>query len=61
MPRVLDLTGGLGLDTAGFAAAGLAVTAVERDPATAAYLAHNCPGARVLAADATAPGCWPTC
>jgi hypothetical protein len=51
--RVLDLTAGLGFDTAAFLAAGLAVTAVERDPVVAQYLAHNCPGAEVVVADAT--------
>jgi hypothetical protein len=51
--RVLDLTAGLGFDTGAFLAAGLQVTAVERDPVVAAYLAHNCPGATVVAADAT--------
>jgi len=53
--RVLDLTGGLGLDTAAFLAAGLSVTAVERDPVVAAFLAHNCPAAQVVRADATDP------
>ncbi len=54
--RVLDITGGLGFDTAAFLAAGLSVTVVERDPATAALLAHNCPDAVVLAEDITGPG-----
>jgi hypothetical protein len=54
--RVVDLTGGLGFDTAAFLDAGLAVTALERDPATALMLARNCPTVRVLTADATAPG-----
>lgn len=54
--RVLDLTGGLGLDVAAFLAEGLAVTAIERDPATALLLAHNCPSATVVVADASAPG-----
>lgn len=53
--RVLDLTAGLGFDTAAFLAAGLAVTAVERDPAVAQFLARNCPDASVLVADATDP------
>ena len=52
--RVLDLTGGLGLDTRAFVAAGLEVTAVERDPATALLLQHNCPEATVIAAEASA-------
>lgn len=54
--RVLDLTGGLGFDTRAFLAAGLAVTAVERDATIAQFLAHNCPGAEVVVADVTAPG-----
>lgn len=49
--RVLDLTGGLGFDTRAFIDAGLAVTAVERDPVIAAFLAHNCPEATVVHAD----------
>lgn len=49
---VLDLTGGLGFDAAGCVAAGLAVTAVERDPAIAIMLAHNVPSATVLCGDA---------
>jgi hypothetical protein len=53
--HVLDLTAGLGLDAMAFVDAGLSVTAIERDPATAAFLAHNCPAARVLCADATDP------
>ncbi len=53
--RVLDLTAGLGFDTAAFLGAGLAVTAVERDPIVARYLAHNCPGATVVVGDATDP------
>ena len=54
--RVIDLTGGLGLDSAAFLRAGLAVTAVERDPVIATLLHHNCPDAEILQADATAPG-----
>ena len=53
--RVLDLTAGLGMDTMAFIDAGLTVTAIERDSATAVFLAHNCPSARVLCADATEP------
>lgn len=49
--QVIDITGGLGFDTMAFADAGLQVTAVERDPAVAAALAHNCPGARVVVGD----------
>ena len=51
--HVVDLTAGLGFDTAAFLAAGLAVTCVERDPVIATFLAHNCPRANVLTADAT--------
>lgn len=54
--RVLDLTGGLGFDTSAFLAAGLEVTAVERDPIVGAFLTHNCPGATVVLADVTQPG-----
>ncbi len=49
--RVLDLTGGLGFDTAAFLRAGVAVTAIERDPAIALLLAHNCPSADVIHGD----------
>ncbi len=54
--RVLDLTAGLGFDTAACLAAGLDVTAVERDRVVALFLAHNCPDATVVVADATEPG-----
>ncbi len=54
--QVLDLTGGLGLDTAAFLRAGLAVTAVERDPVVAVLLRHNCPAATVVEGDVTTPG-----
>jgi hypothetical protein len=54
--RVVDLTAGLGFDVGAFAAAGLAVTAVERDPRTAAFCRHNQPAADVIQADVTAPG-----
>lgn len=50
--RVIDLTAGLGFDTRAFLAAGLVVTAVERDATTAALLAANAPGAEVMVADA---------
>jgi hypothetical protein len=50
--RVLDLTGGLGFDVREFLAAGLEVTAVERDPGVAAFLSHNCPAATVVCGDA---------
>jgi hypothetical protein len=52
---VVDLTGGLGFDASACADAGLAVTVVERDAATAAYLRHNCPAARIIPGDATDP------
>ena len=50
--RVVDLTGGLGFDTRAFLDAGLEVTAVERDPITAAFLEFNCPGVLAIVADA---------
>lgn len=49
--RILDLGCGLGLDALAFVDAGLEVTAVEADPATASLAAHNLaghPGARVV-------------
>lgn len=54
--RVLDITGGLGFDCAALLSAGLDVTVVERDPATAVLLEHNCPGATVLHLDVTGAG-----
>lgn len=50
--RVVDATAGLGFDASAMAAAGLDVTAVERDPAIAALLAANVPAARVVVRDA---------
>lgn len=50
---VIDLTAGLGSDSAGFIEAGLNTTAVERDPNTAALLDHNVPAASVLICDCT--------
>ena len=50
---VVDLTAGLGSDSAAFIHAGLNTTAVEHDPDTAALLAHNLPGANILIADST--------
>lgn len=54
--RVVDLTGGLGFDTAAFLRAGLHVVSVERDPVIVTLLRHNCPGATIIEADATEPG-----
>lgn len=56
--RVLDLTAGLGFDARAFAEAGLHVTAVERDAATAELLAWNLrqwSNTDVVVADATSP------
>lgn len=50
---VIDLTAGLGSDSAAFIHAGLNTTAVERDPNTAALLTHNVPGARIVMLDCT--------
>ncbi len=52
--RVVDLGCGLGLDARAFAAAGLHVVAVERDPDTAAAARHNLAGfdAEVIVGDA---------
>ena len=50
---VIDLTAGLGSDSAAFIDAGLNTTAVERDPNTAALLAHNVPGASIVIGDCT--------
>lgn len=49
--RVFDLGCGIGADARAFEAAGISVTAVERDPLTAAYAAKNIKG-EVFAADA---------
>lgn len=48
---VLDLGCGIGADARAFLAAGMEVTAVEIDPATAALAAANLPGAEVLVGD----------
>ncbi len=50
---VVDLAAGLGSDSDAFIHAGLNTTAVERDPNTAALLAHNLPGAKILITDST--------
>ena len=52
----VDLSAGLGFDVRALLAAGLQVTAVERDPLTAEYLQVNAPTAQVINADATAYG-----
>lgn len=53
-PRVVDLTGGMGVDALAFAARGCAVTYVEPDPELCRRFAHN---ARALAlADEHMPG-----
>lgn len=62
--RIVDLGCGLGADAIAFADAGLAVVAVEADPATAVLAAANLAGraevltgdAELLAADLLAPG-----
>lgn len=54
LTSVADLGCGIGADSLAFAAAGLAVTAVELDPATAAFTAHNLavyPDSQVLVGD----------
>ena len=51
--HVVDLTAGLGFDSAAFARAGLTVTALERSPEIATLLAANVPGAAVVVADCT--------
>jgi hypothetical protein len=50
--RVVDLTAGLGFDAAALSAAGLDVTAVERDAATAAFCRTNVPQAEVIHGEA---------
>ncbi|MFT8395412.1 THUMP-like domain-containing protein [Propionibacterium sp.] len=52
MTRVVDLGCGIGADALAFLDAGLAVTAVEIDPATACLAAHNLPTAEVICGDA---------
>lgn len=53
--HVIDLTAGLGFDSAAFARAGLAVTCIERSPEIATLLAANLPGATVITGDCTDP------
>lgn len=58
---VVDCTAGIGIDAAAFAEGGMSVTAIERDPVTAAVCAANVEGttlpaslqARVVCSDAT--------
>jgi len=50
---VIDLTAGLGSDSAAFIEAGLNTTAVERDPNTSELLAHNVPSASIVIGDCT--------
>lgn len=52
--RVVDLGCGIGADARAFLAAGLEVSAVELDPASAELAQANLPGAEVLVGDATA-------
>lgn len=52
---IVDGTAGLGLDTRAFIEAGLSVTAVERDPSTAALLRANARQAHVIEGDITDP------
>lgn len=59
---VIDATAGIGMDAAAFAAAGMRVVAVERDPTTAALCAANLATLErvepidVMCADSTEPG-----
>lgn len=52
---IVDGTAGLGFDCRAFLGAGLAVTAVERDPTVAQFLRVNAPGARIIDGDITDP------
>ena len=57
--HVIDLTAGLGFDSAAFVGAGLTVTCIERSPEIATLLAANLPGATVITVitgDSTDPG-----
>lgn len=53
--HVIDLTAGLGFDSAAFVRAGLTVTCIERSPEIATLLAANLPGATVITGDSTDP------
>jgi len=53
--HALDLTAGLGFDSAALVEAGLTVTCIERSPEIATLLAANCPGATVITGDCTDP------
>jgi hypothetical protein len=52
---IVDGTAGLGFDSRAFLAAGLQVTAVERDPAVVGLLRANAPEARIIHGDITDP------
>ncbi len=51
--HVVDLGCGIGADARAFLDAGIAVTAIERDPVTAQFARANLPGADVITSDAT--------
>ncbi|MGI9136748.1 MAG: class I SAM-dependent methyltransferase, partial [Candidatus Nanopelagicales bacterium] len=53
--HVIDLTAGLGFDSAAFIRAGLTVTCIERSPEIAALLTANLPEATVIVGDCTDP------
>lgn len=53
--HVVDLTAGLGFDSAAFIRAGLAVTCIERSPEIAILLAANLPEATIVGGDCTDP------
>ena len=53
--HALDLTAGLGFDSAALVEAGLTVTSIERSPEIATLLASNVPGAVVVIGDCTDP------
>ena len=54
--HVIDLTAGLGFDSAAFVRAGLTVTCIERSPEIAMLLAANLAEATVITGDSTDPG-----
>ncbi len=53
--HVIDLTAGLGFDSAAFARAGLTVTCIERSSEIATLLAANLPDVTVVTGDCTDP------